>query len=43
MPEAEAHINVESEDEIQVMIDYFTDIAQPILMMVSAETQVFYR
>jgi hypothetical protein len=26
-----------------VMIDYFTDIPQPIPMMVSAETQVFYR
>jgi len=41
MPEAEAHINVRSEDEIQVMIDYFTDIPQPIPMMVCAETQVF--
>jgi len=43
MPEVEAHINVQNEDEIQVMIDYFTDIPQPIPMMVSAETEVFYR
>jgi len=26
MPGAEAHINVQSQDEIQMMIDYFTDI-----------------
>jgi hypothetical protein len=36
MPGAEAHMVVQSQDEIHVMINYFTDVTWPIPMMVDA-------
>jgi hypothetical protein len=36
MPGAEAHIVVQSQNEILVMINYVTDVTWPIPMMVDA-------
>jgi len=40
MPGAEAHINVQSQDEIHAMIYFFPILPQPIPMMANANTQL---